>query len=144
MEKSAKEFAGKILKAICGWNKRRLFGGTEEEEGAVLCSLCLPQRGFWDTVGLQHPEVMWNWAHMQLQRGLVRLNHERCLTEVGGDQPAPGAGGGKDCFLGTMLILLESQNAVWKADVSCVKTEVLWSGGLCPCPAGGNAVVKAI
>lgn len=97
--------------------------------GHHVCPSC--QRGRWGTVELQRSEMVRNWARFQLQWGLVRLNRERCLAEVGGAHPgAGGAEGGEGCFLGTMLFLLESQNAFWKADVSCVKTELPCSGSL--------------
>lgn len=107
-----------------GWKRRKVVCC-----GHHVCPSC--QRGRWGTVGLQRSGTVRNWARFQLQWGLVRLNHERCLAEVGGGHAgAGGAEGGEGCFLGTVLFLLESQNVFWKADVSCGKTELLCSGSL--------------
>lgn len=72
---------------------------------------------------LQHPEVVWNWDHIQFQWGLVRLNQERHLAEAGGGSSAPGAEswGREVCFLGTMLFMgkpkdvPESKSLLWES-----------------------------
>lgn len=104
---------GEVLPSLAeyGWKKRMVLCC-----GCHICPNC-----WWGSGGIQYPEAMRNWAHIPLQWGLVRPNHERHLAEVGGDRPAPGVGGtegGEAGCLGTKLFLLGSQKAFWKADVS--------------------------
>lgn len=139
---------GEVLPSLAeyGWKRRKVLCC-----GHHVCSSCW--RGPWGTAGLQRSEAVRNWAHIQLQWGLVRLNHERHLAEVRGGHPAPGTGCVRVwCVLREVRLAFSVQRCFcWKvktcfgkqmSPVGKRRCSVLVAYGF-PCPAGGNAGIQA-